>query len=203
MKFRINLATQPYENPRRFFLLWGALLLAVALLSGALVFGAVGAWRSAHVTSQRIAAEQATLDKLKRQEQQDLAVLNQPANRDVKDRSQVLNALIHRKQFSWTLIFADLERLMPTRLHVVAIKPKVDDNNDIQIRMTVAGDSRDKAIELVHNMEQTAQFRHAQVISEANKTRESVGTQAGDTVLFEITAQYVPAPPAARQRSGE
>ena len=76
------------------------------LLSGALVFGAVSGWRNAHGLSGRIAAEQANLDKLNRQEQQDLAILNKPENRDVRDKSRVLNGLIRSKQFSWTLIFS-------------------------------------------------------------------------------------------------
>ena len=37
MKFKINLASEPYENARRFYLRWGSLLLAVAVLTGALV----------------------------------------------------------------------------------------------------------------------------------------------------------------------
>ena len=78
------------------------------------------------------------------------------------DKSQVLNGLIRRKEFSWTLIFSDLEHLMPARLHVVSITPQLDKNNEIEVHMMVAGDSREKAIELVHNMENSREFRHAQ-----------------------------------------
>jgi hypothetical protein len=208
MKFKVNLATQPYENAQRFFLLWGAVLLVIAALTGALVYGAVLGWRHTHAISQRIAAEKANLDKLNQQEQADIAILNKPENRDVKERSQVLNSLIRSKEFSWTLIFAELEQLMPTRLHVVSIKPQLDLNNEIEVHMKVGGDSRDKAIELVHNMEQSRQFRHAQVISESSTQSEpGRGAQPGDTVFFEISAQYVPVAPnppaAAQERSGQ
>jgi hypothetical protein len=206
MKIRINLASEPYENARQFYVRWGSLLLAVTLLSGALVFGAVSGWRNAHGLSGKIAAEQANLDKLNRQEQQDIAILNKPENRDVRDKSQVLNGLIRSKEFSWTLIFSDLERLMPTRLHVLSITPQLDVNNDIEVHMVVAGDSREKAIELIQNMEKSREFRHAQVLSETETRREQGGTQAGDTVQFEIIAQYVPVAPAAaaaQERSGQ
>ena len=204
MKFRINLASEPYENAGQFYVRWGALLLAVALLTGALIFGAVSGWRNAHVLSGRIAAETANLEKLNRLEQQDIAILNKPENRDVRDKSRVLNGLIRSKEFSWTLIFSDLEHLMPTRLHVLSITPQLDQNNDIEVHMMVAGDSREKAIELVQNMEKSREFRHAQVLSESETRREQAGTQAGDTVQFEITAQYVPvAADAAPQRSGQ
>jgi type IV pilus assembly protein PilN len=197
MKFRINLASEPYENARRFYVRWGALLLAMAIVTGALVLGAVSGWRNAHGLSGKIAAEKTNLDKLNRQEQQDIAILNKPENRDVRDKSRVLNGLIRSKEFSWTLIFSDLERLMPTRLHVISIAPQLDQNNDIEVHMVVAGDSRDKAIELIQNMEKSREFRRAQVLSESETRRDQPGTQAGDTVQFEITAQYVPVAPAA------
>jgi len=205
MKIRINLASEPYENARQFYLRWGSLLLAMAVLTGALVFGAVTGWRNAHGLSGKIAAERANLDKLNRQEQQDIAILNKPENRDVRDKSRVLNGLIRSKEFSWTLIFSDLEHLMPTRLHVLSITPQLDVNNDIEVHMVVAGDSREKAIELIQNMEKSREFRHAQVVSETETRREQGGTQAGDTVQFEIIAQYVPIAPvaaAAQERSG-
>jgi type IV pilus assembly protein PilN len=197
MKIRINLASQPYENARHFYVRWGALLLAMAVVTGALIFGAVSGWRNAHGLRGKIAAEQANLDKLNLQEQQDIAILNKPENRDVRDKSRVLNGLIRSKEFSWTLIFSDLERLMPARLHVMSISPQLDVNNEIEVHMMVAGDSREKAIELIQNMEKSREFRHAQVLSESEMRREQPGTQAGDSVQFEITAQYVPVAPAA------
>jgi hypothetical protein len=184
------------------------LLLLLVAVTGALVYGAVLGWRNTHLINRKIAAEKVNLEKLQRQEQQDLDILNKSENRDVRDKSQVINSLIRRKEFSWTLIFSDLEHLMPTRLHVVSITPQLDRNFDIEIHMTVAGDSRDKAIELVHNMETSREFRHAQVVSE-NDTRHEGGGQAGDTVQFEIIAQYVPIPPiapapaVAQERSGQ
>ena len=202
MKIRINLASEPYENARKFYVRWGSLLLAVILLSGALVFGAVSGWRNAHGLSGKIAAEQANLDKLNRQEQQDLAILNKPENRDVRDKSRVLNGLIRSKEFSWTLIFSDLEHLMPARLHVLSITPQLDVNNDIEVHMLVAGDSREKAIELIQNMEKSREFRRAQVLSETETRREQGGTQASDLVQFEIIAQYVPVAAVAPARSG-
>jgi type IV pilus assembly protein PilN len=196
MKIHINLASQPYESASKFYVRWGALLLVATFLTGALVFSAVSGWRNAHGLSGRIAAEQANLDKLNLQEQQDLAILNKPENRDVRDKSRVLNGLIRSKQFSWTRIFSDLEHLMPARLHVLSITPQLDVNNEIEVHMIVAGDSREKAIELIQNMEQSREFRHAQVMAETETRREQGGAQAGDTVQFEIIAQYVPVAPA-------
>ena len=46
MKFKINLASEPYENAGRFFLRWGALLLVLIALTGVLIYGAVLGWRN-------------------------------------------------------------------------------------------------------------------------------------------------------------
>ena len=203
MKFKINLATEPYENARRFYLFWGTLLVAVAILTGALVYGALAGWRNAHVTNGKIAIEKSRLEKLKQLEQQDVAILNKPENRDVRDKSQVLNNLILQKAFSWTMIFSDLEHLVPTRLHVISITPQLDKSGEVEVHMVVAGDSREKAIELVHNMENSRDFRRAQVLSESATRRDQGGPQSGDTIQFEITAQYVPTGAAAQERSGQ
>ncbi|MGI9104089.1 MAG: hypothetical protein ACR2IF_16740 [Terriglobales bacterium] len=201
MKFKINLATQPYENATRFFLIWGAVLVLVAILTGGLVVAAAKGWRSNHALSQKVAEERASLAKLQQQEQQDLAILNKPENRDVRDRSRVLNSLIRQKEFSWTLIFADLEKMMPTRLHVLSIAPQLDQNNEIEVRMVVGGASRDKAIELVQKMETSREFRHAQILAETNTPERAAS--GGDSVQFDITAQYVPVAPASQQKGGE
>jgi hypothetical protein len=199
MKYRINLASQPYENARRFYRVWGLALIAAALFTAAMVYAAVAGWQSAHGVRDKITAERQTLKKLDAQEASDLAILDKPENRDVRDRSAPVNLLIRRKEFSWTRIFADLEKLMPPRLHVVSLTPVVNDANEIELRMQVAGDSRDKAIELVQRMEKSKDFRHAQIMSEFMAEAKS---GPGDTVQFEIAALYVP-PVQAQPEGGQ
>ena len=41
------------------------------------------------------------------------AILRQPENAEVLERSLFLNALLYRKGISWTRIFADLEKSFP------------------------------------------------------------------------------------------
>jgi type IV pilus assembly protein PilN len=197
MRFQINLATQPYENVRRFLLGWGAALVAALLFTGVLVYAASGSVRNAYHTRRLIAEERAKLKQLEEQERADLAILNQPQNREVRDKSLLLNSLILRKRFSWTLIFADLEEIMPAQLHVISITPRLDQEQQIEVRMLVAGASRNKAIELVEKMEESKTFRRAQILSEVN--RLPGGSE--DPVQFEISALYVPA--ARTQGSGE
>lgn len=198
MRININLASRPYENAQRFFVRWGAVLLVMIVVTVLLVVAAARSWRANHVLERSVAQERDRLNKLNDQEKADLAILNQPGNQDVRQRSQALNALIVRKSVSWTRIFSDLEKMMPTRLHVVQIAPQLSPANELQIRMTVAGSSRDKAIELVQNMEKAPDFRNPQIVSESLTAGKGAGQQQGDTVNFNIVALYAPSnkPPA-------
>ncbi len=193
MRFKINLASQPYENATRFFAQWGAALTALFIVSGLLVFVAAKSWRTTHALNLSISEERNRLDQLNTREKADLEILNKEQNRDVRERAQAINALIVRKQFSWTRIFSDLEKIMPTRLHVVAITPPLTESDQIEIRMQVAGDSREKAIELVENMEKAPDFREAHILAETSAPKGA----AGDPVSFEISALYVPSAAAA------
>src|SRR3954463_2239539 len=193
MRFKINLASQPYENARRFFTQWGVALVALFIVSALLVFAATKSWRVSHGLNRSIAEERERLDKLNTQEKADLEILNRDQNRDVRERSQAINGLILRKEFSWTRIFSDLEKLMPTRLHLVAITPQLTPADQIEIHMQVAGDSREKAIELLRNMEKAPDFQDARMLAETAAPKGS----AADPISFEISAVYVPAVAAA------
>ena len=61
------------------------------------------------------------------------------------------------------------------------------------LKMTVAGDSRDRAIELARRMEESRRFSQTNIISE--RTRQA--STNGDTEQFDIAAVYIPEPLAA------
>ena len=116
--------------------------------------------------------------------------MNLPQNSVTRDRSQLLNGLFYRKSFSWTQVFEELERVMPPRLHVVSIQPEFAPDNELAIKLVVAGDSRDHALELVRKMEESQHFQQTQIEQESAETGS--GATAGDTVKFNISALYVP-----------
>jgi type IV pilus assembly protein PilN len=189
MRVDINLATQAYEDARRFWLRWGGGLVALGILTLLLLVMTVNGWIGARKDRQLIRkyeAQSAERDKEKADAQ---ALLNLPQNSSTRDRSQFLNDLFQRKAFSWTKAFEDLERLMPPRLHVVSIHPELSPDNALEIKLLVAGDSREHALDLVSKMEASQHF-HETYIEEENSNISS-GT-AGDTVQFQITALYVP-----------
>jgi type IV pilus assembly protein PilN len=189
MRVDINLASQPYEDARLFWLRWGGGLAALGILTLLLLIITVNGWIGARKDRQLISkyeAQSAARDKEKTDAE---ALLNLPQNSVTRDRSQFLNDLFQRKAFSWTKAFEDLEQVMPRPLHVVSIHPELAPDNELEIKLIVAGDSREHALDLVSKMEASQHF-HETYIEEEN-TSQGNGS-AGDTVQFHITALYVP-----------
>lgn len=194
MHLDINLASQPYQNMRTFWVRWIAGLAALSLLTIGLLSYTVSGLIEAHHQYQAIQSIQESIGALNDRETKAKQFLNEPDNRATRDRSQFLNDLFHRKAFSWTQVFQDLEQVMPARLHVISIHPALTTSNQLEIKLVVGGDSHDRALELVKKMEGSKRFQDTQINQE---TRSAGGPAAGDAVQFDITARYVPEAPDA------
>ena len=60
-------------------------------------------------------------------------------------------------------------------------------DSQLALKMVVAGESRDRAIELVRKMESSQRFQQTQIQQESSQA----GQTPGDNVQFDITAVYV------------
>jgi Tfp pilus assembly protein PilN len=189
MRVDINLASQPYEDARQFWLRWGGGLVALGILTLLLLVMTVNGWVAARKDRQLIRQYEAQSAARDKEKADALALLNLPQNSTTRDRSQFLNDLFQRNAFSWTKAFEDLEQVMPPRLHVVSIHPELAPDNELEIKLIVAGDSREHALDLVSKMEASKHF-HETYIDEEN-TNPASGP-SGDTVQFHITALYMP-----------
>ncbi len=188
MRVEINLGTHPYEDLRQFWVRWGGGLTALSAVSLLLLVYTVLGWVNASEGRHRISVYEAKIDKLDQEKAAAQAMLNLPQNANTRDRSAFLNDLFERKAFSWTKVFEDLERVMPAHVHVVSIHPEMAPDNQLEIKLVVAGDSRDHAQELVRKMENSQRFQHTRIDEE----RADSGQGQADTVQFSISALYVP-----------
>jgi type IV pilus assembly protein PilN len=188
MHIDINLATRPYEDLRRFWLRWGAPLALLGLLTLVLLYSVILGLLTARKDNVLIREREAQIASRDQEKTTAQALLNLPQNRATHDRSQFLNDLFERKAFSWTRVFEDMEQVMPARLHVVSIKPEMAEDNQLVIKLIVAGESRDRALELVRRMEASKRFQQTHIESES----ELASSNNGDRVQFEISALYVP-----------
>ena len=187
MRLDINLASQPYEDAAQFWTRWGTAVGALGLLTLLLLSLDATNWIDARRDRSAMSQARALIAKCDDKRANAERILNLPENRTTRDKSQFLNELIERKTFSWTRVLENLESVMPPRVHVVSISPHLDEDNQLALKMTVAGDSRDRAIELARRMEVSRRFAQTSVIHEAH-----IDSQTGDTEQFEIAAIYVP-----------
>ena len=139
----------------------------------------------------QIAELHAQIAKCDRKRDQAQEFLNRPENRAIRDQSQFLNELIERKSLSWTHVLEDLEKVMPARVHLVSIHPELDEDNQLTLKMVVAGDSRERAIELASRMEDSGRFTQTYI-----ETESSAAMVSGDTVQFHINGVYIETPGA-------
>jgi type IV pilus assembly protein PilN len=188
MRVDINLATQPYEDSGPLWLRWGGGLAVLGLFTLILVYSVFSGWAAARKDRSLIHERQQQIAQRDQEKAKAEETLNLPANRSTRDRSLYLNDLFRRKAFSWTKVFEDLERVMPPRLHVVSIQPAMTSDNQLAIKLVVAGESRERALELVRKMEGSQRFQQTQIQQESNQ----IGQVPGDNVQFDISALYVP-----------
>jgi len=187
MRLDINLATRPYEDAREFWTRWGLGVGLLGLLTLVLLGLAVRGWTQAGRDRHNIAQLQDQIAERDHERATAQAFLDMSVNRSTRDQSQFLNGLIQRKAFAWTRVFEDLERVMPVNLHVVSLRPELNEQNQMQLDMKVAGDTRAAAVELVHRMEGSRHFQGAQLVSESQG-----GSETGSGVVASVVSIYVP-----------
>jgi Tfp pilus assembly protein PilN len=206
MRVSVNLATRPFVELRPFF-------LRLRLVMAALVLAGLALAITAHVLAVKATRQQAEVDRLRdrtiaaqqgklRTEQR----LRQPQNAVILDRAHFLNTVFLRKSFSWTAVMMDLENVLPAGVQVTSIEPAVTADGQVIIRLRVAGE-RDRAVQLVRNLERSRRFLQPRLGSESAQNREQAGLNgqrppvgaaaapAGPPgVEFEILANYNPLP---------
>jgi type IV pilus assembly protein PilN len=203
MRISVNLATRPFVELRP---LYARLRLAM----GVLAVLAVLLLLALQVLNVKARTAQAKMDALKaktarfvQERQANEARMRQPQNMAVLQRSQFLNEVFARKSFSWTAVMMDLEKVLPGGVQVTSIEPVISKEGDVNIRLRVSGD-RDRAVQLVRNLETSQRFVFPRLAGEAAQTQEgnrnTSAVVAPGTVEFDILSGYNPLPmPAAKK----
>jgi type IV pilus assembly protein PilN len=186
MRLDINLATRPYEDAREFWVRWGSGVGLLAVLTLLLLGWTLHSWQNAGRDRQNIAQLQAQIAERDQERAQAQAFLDMSSNRSTRDQSQFLNGLIQRKAFSWTRVFEELELVMPANLHVVSLRPELNDQNQMELEMRVVGDTRGAAVDLVQHMEGSKHFQRPQLVQENRDSEKGAG------IIATVVSIYVP-----------
>ncbi len=220
MRLTINLATRPYVELDRIFRQLRIAIGALALTALGLALwlhARTGQAREQQRQIETIQAKAAALDAERSRNEQRL---RQPQNAAVLQQVDFLNALFQRKSFSWTAVLMDLEEVLPTGVQVTSIDPQIARSGEVNIRMRVSG-PREKAVQLVRNLEGSHRFIAPRLVGEAQQQQEKAsgitlpaaylptgavpGTPAAQTgplpVDFDLVAGYNPLQPRVRERA--
>ena len=203
MRIAINLATRPFLNLgpalRRLRIAIGVLALA-AVICGAGLYAIDSQARTARQKEQAVDAQ---IARIQQERNSDQAKMRQPENAAVITEASNLNQLFDLKAFSWTLAMEDLETVLPAGVQVTTLEPMRDDKDGhITLHVRVLG-PRDKAVDLVRNLEHSRRFLQPRIVGE---TAEATGgpnqriepVSESSRVNFDVLADYNPATAAER-----
>lgn len=165
MRVTLNLASRPFHELRPLFLRLRALIGVLVVL--AVVLGIL--LKRAQIQAARADAAvhswTVKTHALQQEWRSAQILMREPANAATLSRADFLNEQFARKSFSWTIALMDLERVLPQGVQVISLDPRVTKQGPVIVRLRVSG-PRDKAVELVSNLEKSPHFLHPQVAGE-------------------------------------
>jgi type IV pilus assembly protein PilN len=200
MRISVNLANRPFVELRPLFARLRLAMVVLTLLAVGLWFGLSSLQAKAKVAQAKMDALKAETQQYQHERQVNEARMHQPQNMAVLERSQYLNAVFAWKSFSWTAVMMDLEKVLPAGVQVTSIEPNIAKDGEVNIRLRVSGD-RDRAVQLVRNLETSQRFLSPRLSSEqaqtqegANRASSAVQMVVPGAVQFEILSGYNPLP---------
>jgi len=186
MKVRLNLATKPLETHRKFIAgstLVGLVAAMVFLSLGWHVYLARKANAEMRAKSAKILRQVAELEQQRTALERFFAL---DENARLHDRAAFINSLIDARSFNWTLMFMDLEKVLPPGVRVISIEPR-QEKGHIQVKFTIGATSDEAKLRFLKALEDSKTFTRIEL---ANITRPITGP-SGDQIVVELTAEYL------------
>lgn len=205
MRIAINLATRPFAD-------LGPALKRLRITMGVLIAVGLLLWLGLRAVDEKAKAARAhdhSLDGqiagVTREREGYQTMMRKPENASVLTQAERLNLLFDEKAFSWTLAMQDLETVLPGGVQVTTIEPTRAKDGHITLRLRVLG-PRDRAIELVQNLEHSKRFLLPRIVGESSESSGGPGQRmepvsASSRVNFDLLAEYNPPPPEELKKS--
>ena len=183
MRVRLNLATKPLVAHRKFLAgstLLGLVAALVVSLLGQHVYLARKANAEMRAKSAQIARQVAELEQQRESLERFFAI---EENKKLHDRAAYINELIDARSFNWTLMFMDLEKLVPAGVRVISIEPKLE-NGRVEVKFSIGATSDESKVKFLKALESSGSFSDVQL------TNVHTQTSGGDRIVVELTARY-------------
>ncbi|MBI1749898.1 MAG: hypothetical protein HY234_06845 [Acidobacteria bacterium] len=197
MRVRLNLATAPLENNRRFLLGSGLLGVAALVVLVVLSSSAFGNWSANRNVRNEVARLGREMREFRDQRRELDEFFKRTETRKIMDRAAFLNGLIEQRSFPWTKMFTDLERLLPEGVRVVSISPRMAGGR-VELKLSIGALTDEGKLKFIETLEKSPEFERIQVVSETRPAR----SEEGDRVLLDLvvfyTASETPGPEKAK-----
>ena len=190
MRLNINLASQKFEDVRRFYFRWGAALAVLVFLTVLLATLSYMKFSRSTVSDRQAKDLRQKIDTLERERDHLIAFDNRPENRDITQKKKFWNTQIARRSFSWTQLLNDMQKIMPRRAFLESVQPELTPDNRLKLRLTISGEKKEDARELVKRMENSTRFYSTWIVSENMEKEPKSG--APSLWKFEIETFYTP-----------
>ena len=177
LRFPINLASRPFVNRRKFFLVLGCLALLLSLLSGWNIstYRMLLVRRSAY--DLKMKGSQEYLAKLKEEETKLKEQLQKRETAEFLEKVEFINSLIDHRTFSWTRLLNDLETLTPSNVYIASIRPKIQ-GREVVVEILANAKTNQDAIDFVVQLESSDRFLEVHpVFEDIAKSPTLVGKQ--------------------------
>ena len=183
---KLNLASNPFRN-RVFPWTVSALITLVSILALLII-----AQKTFKANAQRLEAEREvsalrqTTDLQIRRVQDVEAALTPEQKRELK----YAHALVDRKRFPWTQLFADLETVVPGKIKITRIMVKEvrmqDDRPVADLELVVASKSPTNVTDMIQEMSAQGVFQAQLVAQNPQRGKGETGAE------YELSVRYVP-----------
>jgi type IV pilus assembly protein PilN len=183
MNVRLNLATKPLETHRKFIASSGVVGVIAAIVFIALgwhVYIARKANAEMHAKSEKIIRQVA---EFQQQRESLEPFFTRDENAKLHDRASYINGLIDARSFNWTLMFMDLEKILPAGVRVVSIEPK-QEKGRVEVRFTVGATSDESKLKFLKALEDSKTFSHVELLNQ-----HAAGLNS-DQIVIELNAEY-------------
>jgi len=103
------------------------------------------------------------------------------------DRAAFINTILDARSFNWTMMFMDLEHILPEGVRVISIEPKQVAGH-VEVKLSVGVTSDEAELKFERALEESKEFTEVKVESVHNANQ--VGNQSGDQKVVQLTTVY-------------
>lgn len=190
LRYHLNLATHPFVNYRKYYLL-GLLLLALGSIVTTYSVNSYLKLRDENrALVQDLSSHQKELGQLTEREVKLKEQLEQPRTLDELDRITFYNTLIQQRTFPWTQLFQDLESVIPYNTQVTQIRQRAGPGG-VTVEMVFMGQAVGDAVKFLRNLSESGKFRNILVNQEGNFKEAATHRVSGEVEVL-LRMDYQP-----------